>query len=266
MASSPLMTVMINAARKAARGIQRDFGEVENLQVSRKGPGDFVTNADKRTEKILRDELLKARPSYSFLAEEGGALKGSDAENRWIVDPIDGTTNFIHGVPLIAISIALERKDEVIAGLIYNPIMDELFTAERGRGGMLNERRRLRVSARRELKDALICCGLPHDSKDDFQTFNRELTALQGHTGGFRRTGSACLDLAYVAAGRFDAFWERGLHPWDVAAGSLLVREAGGRVVDLDAKPDPMATGNVLVSNAELFEDLQKRLRGLAAP
>jgi myo-inositol-1(or 4)-monophosphatase len=262
MSSSALMTVMINAARKAARGIQRDFGEVENLQVSRKGPGDFVTNADKRTEKILRDELIKARPAYGFLAEETGFEQGTDRDNRWIVDPIDGTTNFIHGVPLIAISIALERKGEIVAGLIYNPIMNELFTAERGRGALFNERRRLRVSVRRDLKDALISCGLPHDSSDDFQTFNRELESLQGHAGGLRRTGSACLDMAYVAAARFDGYWERGLHSWDLAAGTLLVREAGGHVVDLDGKPNPIETGNVLASNAELFAELQKRLRG----
>jgi myo-inositol-1(or 4)-monophosphatase len=261
MSSSPLMTVMINAARKAARGIQRDFGEVENLQVSRKGPGDFVTKSDKRTERILKDELLKARPSFGMLAEEGGALHGPDSDHRWIVDPIDGTTNFIHGLPLIAISIALERKNEIVAGLIYNPIMDELFTAERGRGAMLNERRRLRVSARTELKGALLSCGLPHDSKDDFRSFNRELMSIQGHVGGIRRTGSACLDLAYVAAGRFDGFWERGLKEWDIAAGMLLVREAGGRVVDLDGNPDPMLTGNILAANAELLEPLQKRLQ-----
>jgi myo-inositol-1(or 4)-monophosphatase len=258
------MTVMINAARKAARGVQRDFGEIENLQVSRKGPGDFVTNADQRTEKILRAELSKARPSYGFLGEEGGAHEGQDKDNRWIIDPIDGTTNFIHGLPLIAISIALERKGEIVAGLIYNPIIDELYTAERGRGGMLNERRRLRVSARRDLKDALISCGLPHDTADNFHVFNRELAAVQGRVGGFRRTGSACLDLAYVAAGRFDAFWERGLNAWDVAAGMLLVREAGGRVVDLDGKPDPMATGNVLASNDFLFAEVQKRLSSAA--
>jgi myo-inositol-1(or 4)-monophosphatase len=262
MSSSPLMTVMINAARKAARGIQRDFGEVENLQVSRKGPGDFVTNADKRTEKILRDELIKARPAYGFFAEETGLEEGKDRDNRWIVDPIDGTTNFIHGVPLLAISIALERKGEIMAALTYNPIMNELFTAERGRGALFNERRRLRVSARRDLKDALLSCGLPHVSSDDFQSFNRELAALQGHVAGFRRTGSACLDMAYVAAGRFDGYWERGLYHWDLAAGTLLVREAGGHVVDLDGRPDHIETGNVLVSNAELFPELQKRLRG----
>jgi myo-inositol-1(or 4)-monophosphatase len=257
------MTVMINAARKAARGLRRDFGEIENLQVSRKGPGDFVTNADRRTEKILREELAKARPAYGMLAEEGGATQGSDPDHRWLVDPIDGTTNFIHGVPFIAISIALERKGEIIAALTYNPVMDELFTAERGRGAFLNERRRLRVSARRELKDALLGLGLPHDPSDDIDRFNRELKALQGHAGGFRRTGSACLDLAYVAAGRFDAYWERGLKPWDVASGALLVREAGGRLLDLDGKSDAIATGNVIAANAELFEDLHKRLRAV---
>jgi myo-inositol-1(or 4)-monophosphatase len=261
MSPSPLMTVMINAARKAARGLRRDFGEIENLQVSRKGPGDFVTNADQRTEKILREELAKARPSYGMLAEEGGATTGSDADHRWLVDPIDGTTNFIHGVPLIAISIALERKGEIVAALTYNPMMDELFTAERGRGAYLNERRRLRVSARRDLKDALLSCGLPHDPAHDTHRFNRELAALQGHAGGFRRTGSACLDLAFVAAGRFDGYWERNLKPWDVAAGALFVREAGGRLLDLDGKPDPIATGNVIAANAELFDELLKRLR-----
>jgi myo-inositol-1(or 4)-monophosphatase len=255
------MTVMINAARKAARALRRDFGEIENLQVSRKGPGDFVTNADKRTEKILREELLKARPAYGMLAEEGGATTGSDPDHRWLVDPIDGTTNFIHGVPFIAISIALERKGEIVAALTYNPVMDELFTAERGRGAYLNERRRLRVSARRDLKDALLGLGLPHDPSDDIGRFNRELAALQGHSGGFRRTGSACLDLAYVAAGRFDGYWERGLMPWDVASAALLVREAGGRLVDLDGKPDAISTGNVIAANAELFDELHKRLR-----
>jgi myo-inositol-1(or 4)-monophosphatase len=266
VAVSALLTVMINAVRKAARGVQRDFGEVANLQVSMKGPANFVTNADRRCEKVLREELEKARPGYGFLMEESGTIKGSDPDHRWIIDPIDGTTNFIHGVPLIAVSIALERKSEVIAGLIYNPIMNELFTAERGRGALFNERRRLRVSARRELKDALLSCGLPHDSIDDFQTFNRELMAIQGHAGGFRRTGSACLDLAYVAAGRFDGFWERGLKPWDIAAGMILVREAGGHIVDIDAKPDPMTTGNVLASNAELFAELHKRLRAASSP
>ena len=261
MSFSPLMTVMVNAARKAARGIRRDFGEVENLQVSVKGPGDFVTSADKRTEKVLYDELTKARPGYGFLGEEGGTRPGRDPDNRWIIDPIDGTTNFIHGVPLIAISIALERAGDIVAGVVYNPIMDELFTAERGRGALLNEKRRLRVSARRDLKDVLVSCGLPHTAGESTSKFAGEMAALQGRVAGLRRTGSACLDLAYVAAGRFDAFWERGLHAWDIAAGLLLVREAGGRVNDLDGQSDLLATGNVLATNAAIYEELEKTLK-----
>jgi myo-inositol-1(or 4)-monophosphatase len=260
MSFSPLMTVMVNAARKAARGIRRDFGEVENLQVSVKGPGDFVTSADKRTEKILYDELARARPGYGFLGEEGGTRAGSDPDNRWIIDPIDGTTNFIHGMPMIAVSIALERAGDVVAGLVYNPIMDELFTAERGRGAMLNEKRRLRVSARRDLEDALVSCGLPHSMGEGLMKFSGEMAALQGQVAGLRRTGSACLDLAYVAAGRFDGFWERGLHAWDIAAGLLLVREAGGRISDLDGRGDPLVTGNVLAANTAIYDELEKRL------
>jgi myo-inositol-1(or 4)-monophosphatase len=262
MAQSALMTVMINAARRAARGIQRDFNEVENLQVSRKGPGDFVTSADRRTEKILHGELAKARPAFGFLGEEGGEIRGSDPEHRWLIDPIDGTTNFIHGLPLVAISIALERKGEPVAGLIYNPIMDELFTAEKGRGAYLNERRRLRVSARDELSDALVSCGLPHRHGDAARRYSRELEALTGRVAGLRRTGSACLDLAFVAAGRFDAFWERDLHPWDLAAGMLLIREAGGRTGDIDGPADPLRTGAILASNSHLHAALEKHLRG----
>ena len=257
------MTVMINAARKAARGIQRDFGEVENLQVSRKGPGDFVTSADRRTEKILHGELTKARPGYGFLGEEGGETRGSDPDHRWVIDPIDGTTNFIHGLPLVAISMALERKGEPIAGLIYNPIMDELFTAEKGRGAFLNERRRLRVSAREELGDALVSCGLPHREGDAARRYCRELEVLTGKVAGLRRTGSACLDLAFVAAGRFDAFWERGLHPWDLAAGVLLIREAGGRTGDIDGGDDPLKSGAILATNSHLHAALEKCLRSV---
>lgn len=261
MAQSALMTVMINAARKAARGLQRDFGEVENLQVSRKGPGDFVTSADRRTERILHGELAKARPSYGFLGEEGGEVPGSDPDHRWVIDPIDGTTNFIHGLPLVAISIALERKGEPVAGLIYNPIMDELFTAEKGRGAFLNERRRLRVSAREDLADALVTCGLPHREGDAARRYFRELEMLTGKVAGLRRTGSACLDLAFVAAGRFDAFWERELHLWDLAAGVLLIREAGGRTGDIDGAADPLKTGAILATNSHLHAALEKCLR-----
>lgn len=259
---SPILTVMINAARKAARGLQRDFGEVENLQVSVKGPGDFVTASDRKAEAILRDELLKARPAFGFLGEETGAMEGSDpAKHRWIVDPIDGTTNFIHGVPMFAISIGLERHGEIVAGLIYNPISDEMFTAERGRGAFLNDRRRLRVAARRDIHDALVSCGLPHRGQGENEHFRKELTAMQGIVAGLRRTGSACLDLAYVAAGRFDAYWERGLKPWDIAAGLLLVKEAGGSVLDIDGEADPLATGNVAATNGELMGDFRRLLR-----
>lgn len=260
MSQSSLLTVMINAARKAARGLQRDFGEIENLQVSVKGPGDFVTASDRRCEQILREELAKARPGYSFLGEEGGSIKGTDPDNRWIIDPIDGTTNFIHGVPLFAIAIALERAGEIVAGLIYNPVMDELFTAEKGRGAFLNDRRRLRVAARRDIHDTLVSCGLPHRGGTGNEQFRRELTIMQGKVAGLRRTGSACLDLAYVAAGRFDAYWERGLQPWDLAAGMLMVREAGGTVADLDGAAKPLETGNIIATNGELLPHFQREL------
>ena len=262
MSHSPNLTVMINAARKAARGLQRDFGEVENLQVSVKGPGDFVTASDRKAEKILMEELMKARPAFAFLGEESGAVAGTDpAGHRWIVDPIDGTTNFIHGVPHFAIAIALERHGEIVAGLIYNPITDELFTAERGRGAFLNDRRRLRVAARRDIHDALICCGLPHRGSEDNGLFRSELSAMQGRVAGLRRTGSACLDLAYVAAGRFDGYWERGLKSWDIAAGMLMIRESGGAIMDIDSEKSPLETGNVLAANSDLIEDMRRLLK-----
>ena len=217
-----------------------------------------VTEVDRAVEREVRRLVAERGAGEGVLGEELGE-DSVPGEARWIVDPIDGTTNFIHGMPLFAISIALQRRDEIVAGLIYNPIMNELFTAERGRGAQLNERRRLRVTARRDLKDALIGCGLPHDTTDAFARFNRELAAFQGQVAGLRRTGSACLDLAYVAAGRLDAFWERGLKPWDLAAGILIIREAGGRVVDIEGG-DPMASGNVIASNAELLAEMQKKL------
>lgn len=266
MSLSPIVTVMINAARKAARGLQRDFGEVENLQVSMKGPGDFVTASDRKAEKIIREELLKARPLFGFLGEETGSVEGTDpAKHRWIVDPIDGTTNFIHGVPMFCTAIALERQGEVVAGLIYNPISDELFTAERGRGAFLNDRRRLRVAARRDIHDALVCCGLPHRGNEGNEQFRAELTVMQGRVAGLRRSGSACLDLAYVAAGRYDGYWERGLKPWDLAAGMLMVREAGGFVSDIDSEGDPMPRGNVLAANADLIVEMRKLLKNVKA-
>jgi myo-inositol-1(or 4)-monophosphatase len=256
--ASPTLTVMINAARKAARALQRDFGEVENLQVSMKGPANYVTKADQRAERTLQEELTKARPGYGLLMEEAGAISGRDGEHRWIVDPVDGTTNFIHGIPHFAISIALERSGTVIAGVIYNPISNDLYTAERGRGAYLNDRR-LRVAARRDLRDAVISCGIPHLGRGDPVQFARELARLQPKVAGVRRFGAAALDLAWVAAGRLDGYWERGLAAWDVAAGILLVREAGGRAEDIGGG-DPLATGDILAGNDDIFRALHDEI------
>jgi myo-inositol-1(or 4)-monophosphatase len=262
--ASPLLTVMSNAARRAARAIRRDFGEVENLQVSLKGPANFVTRTDKRVEEMLAEDLRKARPGFGFLMEESGTRAGSDKEHRWIVDPIDGTTNFIHGIAHFAISIALERAGEIIAGLVYNPISDEMFSAERGRGAFLNDRRRLRVAARRSLTEAVIACGIPHHGRGDHEQFGIEMARVQATAAGLRRFGAASLDLCWVAAGRVDAYWERGLAPWDIAAGLLIVREAGGTVGDVDGAADVLETGNVLAGNDELYRQLQAELAGAA--
>ncbi len=260
MAYSTILNVMVGAARKATRPLRRDFGEVENLQVSLKGPANFVTKSDQRTERIIRDELARARPTYGFLMEEEGTIEGSDGQHRWIIDPIDGTTNFIHGIPHFAISIGLERAGEIVAGVIYNPISDELFTAERGRGAYLNDRR-LRVSARRNLSDAVIVCGIPHLGRGDHSLFRSEIERVQAAAAGIRRFGAASLDLAWVAAGRLDGYWERGLSPWDMAAGILMVREAGGRAEDADGGPDALVTGNILAANDDIFTGLQKTLK-----
>jgi myo-inositol-1(or 4)-monophosphatase len=258
MIRSPLITIMTQAARKAARALVRDFGEVENLQVSLKGPANFVTAADRRAEEILHVELAKARPTFSFLMEERGRIAGNDASHVWIVDPLDGTTNFLHGIPLFAISIGLERDGTLVAGLVFNPITDEMFVAERGKGAFLNDRR-LRVAARRELADAVIGCGLPHRGRGDLNLFRKELTTVQPHVAGLRRTGAAALDMAWVAAGRFDGFWERGLSPWDLAAGLVILREAGGFATDIDGGDDLMEKGSVVAGN----EFIHRTLLGL---
>ena len=218
MLRSALLNVMIKAARKAGRTLKRDFGEVEHLQVSLKGPANFVTAADRKAEEILREELSTARPGYGFLGEESGRHEGTDKTHTWVVDPLDGTSNFVHGIPHFAISIALEREGTVVAGLIYNPANDDLFTAERGKGAFLNDKR-LRVAARRRLADAVIGCGLPHLGRGDLALGAREIAAVQPKVAGLRRFGAAALDLAWVAAGRLDAYWERNLSPWDIAAG-----------------------------------------------
>ena len=261
MPASALMNVMIGAARKAGRSLGRDFGEVEQLQVSLKGPANFVSAADTRAEEILYNELSHARPGYGLLMEERGEVKGADSTHRFIVDPLDGTTNFLHGIPLFAISIALERDGELVAGLIYNPASDEMFTAERGKGAFLNDRRRLRVAARTELADCVIVTGIPHRGKPGHEPFLREMKSVIGVTSGIRRTGAAAIDLAWVAAGRFDGFWERDLRAWDLAAGIVILREAGGYISDADGKDRMLETGSVVAGNETIHRQLLKQLK-----
>jgi myo-inositol-1(or 4)-monophosphatase len=260
MIRSPLMTVMTDAVMKAARSLKRDFGEVENLQVSRKGPGDFVSAADRKAEAILRDALRKARPGYGLVMEEEGIIEGPDKTHRWHVDPLDGTTNFLHGVPHFCISVGLEREGQPVAGVIYDPVKDEMFIAEKGKGAYLNNRR-LRVSARREMADALIICGLPHLGRPAHPQFLKEMSAVMNVCGGLRRLGSAALDLAYVAAGRADAYWERSLNSWDMAAGLVIVREAGGFASDAEGGSDPMVARSVACGNEVLHRELVGLLR-----
>lgn len=260
---SALMTVMVAAAEKAAKALKRDFGEVEHLQVSRKGPSDYVSAADVKTEKMLVAELSKARPGFGFVLEEGGVVAGSDGEHRWIIDPIDGTTNFLHSIPHFAISIALQKGSEIIAGVVYNPITDDWFTAEKGTGAFHNNRR-LRVSARRNLDEVLVGTGFPYKGTSGHDEFLSQAGRVMAATAGLRRFGAASLDLAYVAAGRFDAFWEIGLKPWDIAAGILLVQEAGGFCADLHGPASPLDTGNILATNAELQTSLRKVILGTA--
>jgi myo-inositol-1(or 4)-monophosphatase len=246
---------MISAARKAARGLVRDFGEVERLQVSLKGPANFVTAADRKAEEVLREELTKARPGYGFLGEEGGHHEGPDKTHTWIVDPLDGTTNFLHGIPQFAISIALERDGVIVAGVVYNPVTDEMYTGERGKGAFLNDRR-LRVAGRQRMAEAVVACALPHHGRGDLALFRCELTAVQDKVAGLRRFGAAALDLAFVAAGRYDAYWERGLSPWDMAAGLLLVRESGGFVTDLEGNDAMFATGDIIAGNETMHREV----------
>ena len=260
MLRSALINVMVAAARKASRALLRDFGEVENLQVSLKGPANFVSNADRRAEEIIHRELSKARPSYGLLMEERGHVAGSDDKNTWIVDPLDGTTNFLHGIPLFAISIALVRESVPFAGVVLHPTSDELFMAERGRGAYVNDRR-LRVAARRELADCVICCGIPHRGRGDISRFRAELGAVQDQVAGVRRTGAAALDLSWVAAGRFDGFWERGLSPWDIAAGLVIVREAGGFATDLAGAEEVLDKDTIVAGNEHVHAALRKVLQ-----
>jgi len=257
---SPLMNVMTGAARKAARGLLRDFGEVEQLQVSMKGPGDFVSAADHRVEKILVQELKKARPDYGFVLEEGGVIEGADKTATWVIDPLDGTTNFLHGIPHFAISIGIVKDGEPYAGVVYQPLTDEMFWAEKGKGCFVNERR-LRVSVRRKMEESVFTTGIPHQGRPAHDRILKQLKAVMANSAGVRRFGAASLDLAYVAAGRCDGFWEIGLKPWDIAAGIILVREAGGYVAELDGQGDPMETGNLVATNDPLHTPFTTLLR-----
>jgi myo-inositol-1(or 4)-monophosphatase len=246
---------MTEAARKAGRALRRDFGEVEQLQVSNKGPSDFVSAADLKAEKTLRTELQKARPRFGFLMEEAGEIAGEDGKHRWIIDPIDGTTNFLHGIPHFAISIALEMEGEIIAGVVYNPVIEEMYYAEKGKGAFLNEHR-LRVSARNRMSEAVIATGIPFHGRPGHEPFLKQLGRVMNDVAGVRRMGTASLDLAYVAAGRCEGFWETGLQPWDIAAGILLVREAGGFVTDYKGGQDVLHGGNVVAANPKLHKQL----------
>ncbi|KYO51212.1 MAG: inositol monophosphatase [Tistrella sp.] len=263
---SPILNVMIGAAQKAARGLIRDFGEVENLQVSRKGPADFVSSADLKSEKVLRAELAKARPDFGFLMEEGGEVKGSGdgPSHRWIIDPLDGTHNFLHGIPHFAVTVALEREGEIIAGVTYDPLRDEMFSAEKGYGAFVNDRR-IRVAARRQLIDCVVATGIPRADKPNHTEYLKMLAGMMKNTGGIRRFGSAALDLAYVAAGRFDAFFELDLQPWDMAAGVILVREAGGFVSDLTGGDGMLTSGHIIAGNTTVHGQTHKVLSTMLA-
>ncbi|QAY94978.1 inositol monophosphatase [Methylovirgula ligni] len=260
MIRSALMNVMTAAALKAGRGLKRDLGEVENLQVSIKGPGDFVSAADRKSEKTLFEELSKARPGYGFVLEESGIIEGADKTHTWYIDPLDGTTNFLHGLPLFAISIGLEREGQMVAGLVYNPASDDMYIAEKGQGAYHNNRR-LRVAARRDFSSALIGCGIPHLGKKGHEGFQAEFAAVMARAANLRRLGAAALDLCFVAQGSYDGFWERGLKPWDMAAGLLIIREAGGFVTDADGGADILGTGSICAGNDAIHTQLLALLR-----
>ena len=246
---------MVMAAQKAGRKLVRDFGEVEHLQVSKKGPADFVSAADKAAERILVDELKKARPNYSFLVEERGTIDGSDSSNRWIIDPLDGTTNFLHGLQHYCVSIALLHRGRLDQAVVFDPITQELFTATRGAGAQLDNKR-IRASQRKGLKQALVGTGFPFRELSHLNSYMASLAAVIPHTASVRRSGSAALDLAYVAAGRLDGFWQSGLEPWDMAAGALLVREAGGIVTDCEGGDNYMASGTIIAAGPKVIPEL----------
>jgi myo-inositol-1(or 4)-monophosphatase len=261
MIGSANLNIMIKAARRAGRSLVKDFREVENLQVSRKGAGDFVSRADLAAERLLKEDLMGARPTYGWLAEEGGEDDGQDPTRRWIVDPLDGTTNFLHGLPHWAISIALEHKGQIVAGVVFDPAKDEMFFAEKGAGAWMNETR-LRVSGRIRMADCIFATGLPFAGRPDLPDTLQELARVLPGSAGVRRWGAASLDLAYVAAGRLDGYWERRLHAWDLAAGSLIVREAGGLTETITPGGNIVADGSILCANEPVFASFAKQVRG----
>ncbi|MBC7137604.1 MAG: inositol monophosphatase [Defluviimonas sp.] len=260
MQGSANLNLMIKAARKAGRSLVKDFREVENLQVSAKGPGDFVTRADREAERIIKEELRGARPSYGWVGEETGEAAGEDPTRRWLVDPLDGTTNFLHGLPHWCISIALEHKGEIVSAVVFDPAKDEMFRAEKGQGAWMNEGR-IRVSGRRSMIEAIFATGVPFGGRSTLPATLQDLARLMPVCAGVRRWGAAALDLAYVAAGRYDGYWERGLQSWDIAAGLLLVREAGGFVGPVREGADMLRSGSIIAGNAALFDPLCRILR-----
>ena len=260
MAGSANLNVMMKSARKAGLGLLKDFGEVENLLVSTKGPGDFVSRADTAAEAMINVELMHARPSYGFLGEEGQEIEGEDPTRRWIVDPLDGTTNCLHGLPHWAVSIALEHKGQIVAGVVYDPTKDEMFYAEKGGGAWLNESR-LRVSSRHRMIESIFATGLPFAGRADLPETLQDLDRILPACACVRRFGASALDLAYVAAGRYEGFWERGLHSWYIAAGIIIVREAGGIVEPLSPAGDIMSDGQMICANEAIFDTFAKVIR-----
>ena len=260
MQGSANLNVMIKAARVAGRSLVKDFREVENLQVSMKGAGDFVSRADTAAEAIIKEQLMDARPTYGWVGEESDPIEGTDPTRRWIVDPLDGTTNFLHGMPHFAVSIALEHKGEIVSAVVYDPAKDEMFVAEKGEGAFMNEQR-LRVSGRHKMIESVFATGLPFGGSKHLPAALQDLARLLPQCAGVRRWGAAALDLAYVAAGRYDGYWERGLNIWDIAGGVLLVKEAGGFIEPIREDQSLLEGGQMIAANPDIFPAFAKTIR-----